>query len=146
MAGSSYEYSPDTVGEIPYYCVVHPWMNGFIIVQEADAEEPVLSVNVSDGTGRDKIFNISGAVGTTTISIYTPVGSDAIPIELSLDQNGNTTYNWDVTLHYPEGQYTVTVRDANGYVNTTVQVDPRERELSIWEDGTFGSNFEFNTE
>ena len=35
MAGSSYEYSPNTVGEIPYFCMVHPWMKGIIMVQEA---------------------------------------------------------------------------------------------------------------
>ncbi|MBL7001761.1 MAG: PEFG-CTERM sorting domain-containing protein [Nitrosopumilus sp.] len=39
MAGGSYEYSPDTVGEIPYFCMVHPWMQGVIIVQEAGADD-----------------------------------------------------------------------------------------------------------
>jgi predicted secreted protein with PEFG-CTERM motif len=39
MAGGLYEYSPDTVGEIPYFCMVHPWMQGLIIVQEVEAEE-----------------------------------------------------------------------------------------------------------
>ena len=36
MAGSSYEYSPDTVGEIPYFCMVHPWMQGTIIVVDEE--------------------------------------------------------------------------------------------------------------
>ncbi|MDH3854108.1 MAG: PEFG-CTERM sorting domain-containing protein, partial [Nitrosopumilus sp.] len=31
--------SPGTVGEIPYFCMVHPWMQGLIIVQEVEAEE-----------------------------------------------------------------------------------------------------------
>ena len=39
MAGSSFEWTPDTVGEIPYFCMVHPWMQGLIIVQEVGAEE-----------------------------------------------------------------------------------------------------------
>jgi predicted secreted protein with PEFG-CTERM motif len=39
MAGGLYEYSPGTVGEIPYFCMVHPWMQGLIIVQEVEAEE-----------------------------------------------------------------------------------------------------------
>ncbi|MEK0342412.1 MAG: PEFG-CTERM domain-containing protein, partial [Nitrosopumilus sp.] len=25
----------DTVGEFPYFCLIHPWMDGLIIVQEA---------------------------------------------------------------------------------------------------------------
>ncbi|MDH5463963.1 MAG: PEFG-CTERM sorting domain-containing protein [Nitrosopumilus sp.] len=38
MAGGSFEYSPNTAGEIPYFCMVHPWMKGTIIVQEAGAQ------------------------------------------------------------------------------------------------------------
>ena len=37
--GNSFEYTPDTVGEIPYYCMLHTWMQGLIIVQEVEAEE-----------------------------------------------------------------------------------------------------------
>ncbi len=37
--GNSFEWSPDTTGEFPYFCMIHPWMNGLIIVQEAAAEE-----------------------------------------------------------------------------------------------------------
>ena len=32
MAGSDYEYFPDDNGEIPYYCMVHPWMQGLLVV------------------------------------------------------------------------------------------------------------------
>ena len=37
--GDSWDYSADTVGEFPYYCMLHVWMQGVIIVQEAAAEE-----------------------------------------------------------------------------------------------------------
>lgn len=44
----SFEWSPDTVGEYPYYCMLHVWMQGTIIVQEAAAEmevtEPVITM------------------------------------------------------------------------------------------------------
>ncbi len=39
MSGDSFEWTPDTVGEFPYFCMIHPWMDGLIIVQEAEAEE-----------------------------------------------------------------------------------------------------------
>jgi len=39
MAGQSYEWTADVLGEIDYFCMVHPWMIGQIIVQEAEAEE-----------------------------------------------------------------------------------------------------------
>ena len=41
ISGDSFEYTADTVGEIPYFCMVHPWMQGLIIVQEAVAEEVI---------------------------------------------------------------------------------------------------------
>ena len=37
--GDSFDYSADTVGEFPYYCTLHVWMQGVLIVQEAAAEE-----------------------------------------------------------------------------------------------------------
>ena len=30
--GSSFEWSPTEAGEVPYYCLVHPWKTGSIIV------------------------------------------------------------------------------------------------------------------
>jgi predicted secreted protein with PEFG-CTERM motif len=38
-ADQSFEWSPDTIGEYPYYCMLHTWMQGTIIVQEAEAAE-----------------------------------------------------------------------------------------------------------
>ena len=35
----TFEWTADTVGEVPYYCSLHAWMRGTIIVQEAAAEE-----------------------------------------------------------------------------------------------------------
>ncbi|MFQ5476677.1 MAG: hypothetical protein ACE5DT_06565, partial [Nitrosopumilus sp.] len=37
--GDSFEWTPDTAGEYPYFCMIHPWMDGLIIVQEAEAAE-----------------------------------------------------------------------------------------------------------
>jgi len=40
MAGTTFEWTPDAEGEYPYYCMVHPWMEGSVIVQAAGAEAP----------------------------------------------------------------------------------------------------------
>jgi predicted secreted protein with PEFG-CTERM motif len=34
MADMSYTWTPEVTGEVPYYCQLHPWMIGTIIVQE----------------------------------------------------------------------------------------------------------------
>ncbi len=38
IAGNSYEWTPDTAGEFPYFCMVHPWMQGLLIVEAAEEE------------------------------------------------------------------------------------------------------------
>jgi predicted secreted protein with PEFG-CTERM motif len=58
-ADQSFEWSPDTIGEYPYYCMLHTWMQGTIIVQEAEAEEEVheedveLVVTITDSVVND---------------------------------------------------------------------------------------------
>ena len=36
MAGGSYSVTLDDAGTYPYFCMVHPWMSGTIIVEEED--------------------------------------------------------------------------------------------------------------
>ncbi len=69
MSGASYEWTASTVGEIEYFCMVHPWMLGLLIVQEAGAEEhddmmaedlmvTITDSAVLDGTQVDLEFNV----------------------------------------------------------------------------------------
>ena len=46
--GDYYEWTPENVGEFPYFDMIHPWMQGTIIVQEAAAEEPVVVEEVEE--------------------------------------------------------------------------------------------------
>ena len=39
MSGDSFAWTPTASGEYPYYCMLHTWMVGEIIVQEVAAEE-----------------------------------------------------------------------------------------------------------
>ena len=41
MSGDAFEWSPTEAGTYPYYCMLHTWMIGEIIVQEVAAEEEV---------------------------------------------------------------------------------------------------------
>ena len=42
MSGDSFEWIPTQAGEQPYYCMLHTWMIGTIIVQEAHVDEEVI--------------------------------------------------------------------------------------------------------
>jgi predicted secreted protein with PEFG-CTERM motif len=39
MSNDAFEWTPTEAGTVPYYCMLHTWMVGEIIVQEAAAEE-----------------------------------------------------------------------------------------------------------
>ena len=39
MMGQSYSYTADTAGSFDYFCMVHPWMEGTLIVEEAGAAD-----------------------------------------------------------------------------------------------------------
>ena len=39
MAGGSFSYTTDTVGSFDYFCMVHPWMEGTVIVEAAGAAD-----------------------------------------------------------------------------------------------------------
>ena len=41
-SGNSFEWIPTQAGEQPYYCMLHTWMIGTIIVQEAHVDEEVI--------------------------------------------------------------------------------------------------------
>ena len=41
-SGNSFEWIPTEAGEQPYYCLLHTWMIGTIIVQEAHVDEEVV--------------------------------------------------------------------------------------------------------
>ena len=43
VAGSSYEWIPTTAGEVPFFCMVHPWMAVLIVVQEARHDDTTTS-------------------------------------------------------------------------------------------------------
>jgi len=42
MAGAEWSHTFDAEGEYPYFCMVHPWMEGVVIVGEAMAEEGIM--------------------------------------------------------------------------------------------------------
>jgi len=46
MADDTFEHTFDTVGTYPYFCIVHPWMAGVVIVQEAMAEEGEIMISI----------------------------------------------------------------------------------------------------
>lgn len=66
MVDGSYEWSPETPGEYPYFCMVHPWMTGLIIVQgegSSGGSTGTISISTDDSSYQkgDTVF-IKGTI------------------------------------------------------------------------------------
>ena len=122
MTGAAFEWSPDTVGEYPYFCMVHPWMQGVIIVQEVGAvEEPKDDHGDDHGDDMMSMEGDASATGMlsdgTMVSIWTsePMAGEMMEIsvvfadaehvnhDLMVTQNGEEVLN-DQGAHHHDGK------------------------------------------
>ena len=90
MAGKTFSYKFEEAGEFPYFCVVHPWMSGTVIVQE-HGDEP-------DGEGSAMAMTSDGA---WTISVHSgvPTADEELSLEVAFtDTEGNSDHaNYQIT-------------------------------------------------
>jgi predicted secreted protein with PEFG-CTERM motif len=101
MAAGSFEWSPDTVGEVPYFCMVHPWMEALIIVQEVEAEEEAM-----DDHGDESVeIHMEGAATATgmlsdgtMVSIWTSTPTAGEAMEISIAFDGAEHVNHDMMI------------------------------------------------
>ena len=114
MAGNSFEWSPDTIGEVPYFCMVHPWMQGLIVVQEVEADDDMMD----DEMHMEGAATATGMLSDgTKVSIWTstPTNGEMMEInvefedaehvnhDLKVTQNGNTVLD-DKGAHHHDGK------------------------------------------
>jgi len=58
MVDGSFSFTFEEAGEFPYFCMVHPWMAGMVIVGEAMAEEGVMVMITSDPVGQGETMSV----------------------------------------------------------------------------------------
>jgi len=99
MAGNSFEFTPATVGEIPYFCMVHPWMKGLIIVQEVEAVEEDHG-DEGDMMHMDNAASATGMLSDgTKVSIWTskPTAGEAMEISIEFEDAEHVNHDMMVT-------------------------------------------------
>ena len=98
MAGNSFEWSPDTVGEVPYFCMVHPWMVGLIVVQEAEAEEETHEEEMMEETHEEEMMETQEDIyvtldhdisGGSVTEMEIEMDSNSLVIEVDATDNGS---------------------------------------------------------
>ncbi len=112
MEGSTYEWSPTEAGEIPYFCMVHPWMQGVIIVEE-----------ISNTTYPDEIFTIIEPIplklkvsDISSTNIFSQ-----LPLTLSVKVEVNLPVeNADVEFFIDANSFGLSKSDDNGIASKTI--------------------------
>ncbi len=101
MAGSSFEWSPTVVGEQPYFCIVHPWMEGIIIVQEVGAAEDTHDDHGDDGEMMHMKGDASGTgmlSDSTVVSVWTSTPTAGEMMEISIEFKDAEHVNHDIVV------------------------------------------------
>ncbi len=97
MAGKTFSYTFEEAGEFPYFCVVHPWMSGTVIVQE-HGDEPDGEHENGAEEGHAMAMTSDGA---WTISVHSgvPTADEELELEVGFDDaEGNSDHtNYQIT-------------------------------------------------
>jgi len=99
MAGKTFSYKFETAGEFPYFCQVHPWMQGKIIVQ-ANAEES----GSSEHEESKNYFTHESADGSIIVKVGSgkPTNGKTLSLDVEFtDPDGNAIehVNYDIAAN-----------------------------------------------
>lgn len=116
MSGNSFEFSPDSKGTIPYFCMVHPWMLGTIIVGEGGDVPIPTKINVNTDRNSyhyDDYVKITGTIrpaddSSITLQIFNPSGNLVYNERVNSSSNGIFSQEIKLTNEFQKsGSYTV---------------------------------------
>jgi len=124
MAGNSYEWTADVQGSIPYFCMVHPWMDGLLLVGEGTAPPPVppptptehidLDISIENDVydiNAVAVLDISIEDNTSTqnvaIEVIDPRGTTVISRSVSLDPDDSISFEFNIDENFKTGTYKI---------------------------------------
>jgi len=101
MAGAEFSHTFDEAGTFEYFCMVHPWMAGTVIVGEAMAEEVMteeVMIEITTGTAE------AGEMLSIDVT-FTTISGDSVEhvnYDIKATQNGEVVLN-DMGVHDHDG-------------------------------------------
>ena len=117
MMGQSYSYTTDTAGSFDYFCMVHPWMEGTLIVEDpavaqaaADAAEAAAAEAAMAAPAIDAADYISTS-GAPVTSITANADDDSVIIAIDAADDGvlSVTLHSEVITAFDDGTYFVLI-------------------------------------
>jgi predicted secreted protein with PEFG-CTERM motif len=104
LSGQTFSHMFDEEGEFPYFCLVHPWMQGMVIVQAAEGEEHTDEEHTDEeGHGHDAhgamVMSQDGSVTVHIDSDEPAQGAEAMVSVEFVDADGNPIehVNFEIT-------------------------------------------------
>jgi len=76
MAGGSYSYTADTAGTFDYFCMVHPWMEGTLIVEAAGAADAA----AAEAAAAEAAAEAAAAMAAPSIDAADYISTSGVPI------------------------------------------------------------------
>ena len=107
MVNNSFEWNPMTVGEQPYFCMVHPWMQGVIIVQEVEAEEDHDKMGTEDHEEKINVTLDHDITGGSVTEMEIDTESTSLIVKIDPDTEGS------ITITLPRDVIDATINDAD---------------------------------
>lgn len=97
IAGSSYEWTPTTAGEVPYFCMVHPWMAGLIVIQEAGHDDETSEGQTGEMTETESAPSATGMLSDgTKVSILTSAPTAGEKMKITVEFANSEHVNYDI--------------------------------------------------
>jgi predicted secreted protein with PEFG-CTERM motif len=130
MTGDSFEWVPEVSGEVPYYCMLHTWMVGSIIVQETAVEDDHAAEAVDDHAAEAVDDHAADVELMVVISDAQVMGGTQVELEFSelhvnydiiATQNGEVVFE-ETGLHSMENIATHQI-DAVGSDENPIDVE-----------------------
>jgi len=136
MAGNSYEWTADTSGVIDYFCMVHPWMTGLLVVGEGTYIPPIpvpqtpitLKTSTSQSTYDigdlvDLLVKGKGFTGTqkVAVDVTDPRGNTIVSRSINLTPDTTENVSFRLSEDFKTGSYrvTATTNDSGNTVSST---------------------------
>jgi len=148
--GDSFEYTTDTVGEFPYYCMLHPWMQGKIIVNSSNQFNITVEEGIEvPGVGKTIQIKVIGAQQTVEIKIIAEDGEILFDSSFPSSSQGETNQPWLIPKDMPYGTYTITATDSRfNFTQTTFEYEANsiiiipEKQLILTQKQLIAINYE----
>jgi len=136
MAGGSYSYTTDTAGTFDYFCMVHPWMLGTLIVEDGTSSTPAdtvppqvlvpddITLQTEDQNGASATFNPQAIdnIDELITPICSPASGSVFAIGTTevvcaaTDSSGNTNTNsFNVIIEYTGSSIPAWVKNVAGF-------------------------------